>query len=239
MAKRERRMEETMKGYKIFNEDWKCQGFQYEVGKTYEMDGGIELCRRGFHFCEKLEECFNFYEAVTWNHIAEVEALGATKTDGNKTVTNKIKIIKEIQLKDGVNGSDGVNRSDGVNWSYGVNRSYGILNSYGVDGQLFLSNKPRTHGMFGTTITEGRFNLVMNIFKDNLGGWNPTFNNLKSLYVKHGSDWKKTPIPKAGEISKEEAWEDMPIVAIEYLETLPEFDADMFFEITGIDRRRP
>ena len=25
-----------MKGYKVFNPDWTCRNFQYEVGKTYE-----------------------------------------------------------------------------------------------------------------------------------------------------------------------------------------------------------
>lgn len=25
-----------MKGYKVFEPDWTCKGFQYEVGKTFE-----------------------------------------------------------------------------------------------------------------------------------------------------------------------------------------------------------
>ena len=33
------RKEEPMKGYKAFLENWKSiNGFQYKVGKTYEMD---------------------------------------------------------------------------------------------------------------------------------------------------------------------------------------------------------
>ena len=40
-----------VKGYKGFNQDLTCRGFQYEIGKTYEYNGEIELCSSGFHFC--------------------------------------------------------------------------------------------------------------------------------------------------------------------------------------------
>ena len=51
-----------MKGYKVFCSDWTCLGFQYEVGKTYEMDATeIKLCNRGFHFCKRLVDCFSYY----------------------------------------------------------------------------------------------------------------------------------------------------------------------------------
>ena len=67
-----------------------------------------------------------------------------------------------------------------------------------------------------------------------LVGWRPAFNNIKTLYLKHGSDWKETPIQNAKELSKEEAWKDMPKEAVEFVQSLPEFDAEMFEEITGI-----
>jgi len=57
---------------------------------------------------------------------------------------------------------------------------------------------------------------------------------LKSLYLKHGEQWELTPIPQAQEISKIEAWKDMPKEAIEYISSLEEFDAEIFEEITGI-----
>lgn len=44
-----------MKGYKVFNKDWTCREFQYEVGKTYEMKEDPVCCKRGFHFCRKLK----------------------------------------------------------------------------------------------------------------------------------------------------------------------------------------
>ena len=52
---------------------------------------------------------------------------------------------------------------------------------------------------------------------------------------KSGSDWKRTPIPNAQELQIKEAWEGMPIEAIEYLQSLPEFDAKIFLEVTGIE----
>ena len=42
-----------MKAYKLFNNNWTCNGFQYEVGKIYEIKGDIALCSKGFHACKK------------------------------------------------------------------------------------------------------------------------------------------------------------------------------------------
>ena len=133
----------------------------------------------------------------------------------------------------------GVNRSDGVNISSGVNRSFGILNSYGVDCALFLANKKRVYLIFGKEVSEGRYLEVKNNLYEKLGIWEPNFNNIKTLYLKNGSDWKLTPIKNAEEIARQEAWRDMPREAVEYVASLPEFDADMFFEITCIDLRQP
>ena len=87
-----------MKGYKVFNSDWTCRGFQYEVGKTYEMDKKPICCNRGFHFCKKVSDCFQYYPFDPDNKVAEVEALGDidTNNDDSKCSTNKIHIIREI-----------------------------------------------------------------------------------------------------------------------------------------------
>ena len=47
----------TVKGYKVFNPDWTCRGFQYQVGKSYEMNEEPIICERGYHFCTKLIDC--------------------------------------------------------------------------------------------------------------------------------------------------------------------------------------
>jgi len=86
-----------MKGYKVFNSDMKCLGFQYEVGKTFFHDGEIELCKSGFHFCAKIEQCFDYYKFEPKNIVCEVEPIGKILgSSEDKMVTNKIHIIRQL-----------------------------------------------------------------------------------------------------------------------------------------------
>ena len=87
-----------MKGFKVFNSDWTCRGFQFEVGKTFTEDVTPVCCDRGFHFCTKAADCFKYYSFDPDNKVAEVEALGDIdiNNDDSKCSTNKIHIIREI-----------------------------------------------------------------------------------------------------------------------------------------------
>ncbi len=88
-------------GYKAFNKDWTCRGFQYEVGKTYTMKEKPKCCNKGFHFCTNIADCFNHYDNnPERTKIALVEALGDIDKEGedSKCCTNKIKIVKEISF---------------------------------------------------------------------------------------------------------------------------------------------
>ncbi|HBG5345106.1 TPA: pentapeptide repeat-containing protein [Clostridioides difficile] len=96
-------LETIIEGYKVFNPDWTCRNFKYEVGKTYEHDGDIEVCEAGFHFCQKAIGCFNYYSFDNKNKVAKIEAIGLIKTDGDKSVTNKITIVKEIEWEELLN----------------------------------------------------------------------------------------------------------------------------------------
>lgn len=89
-------MKNIIKGYKVFNPDWTCIGFQYKVGETYEHKGDIKLCGSGFHFCVEALDCFNYYTFDSNNKVAEVEAIGLVKTGDDKSVANKIKIVREL-----------------------------------------------------------------------------------------------------------------------------------------------
>ena len=86
------------KAYKVFNSDWTCRGMKYEVGKIYSTEEKPKICKKGFHYCLKLIDCFNYYSFDPENKVAEVEVLGdiAVSPEGDKECTNKIKIVREI-----------------------------------------------------------------------------------------------------------------------------------------------
>ena len=88
----------SIKGYKVFNSDWTCRGFQFEVGKVFEENVKPKCCEEGFHFCTIAADCFNYYRFDSNNKVAEVEALGEVdyNDEDSKCATNKLRIVREI-----------------------------------------------------------------------------------------------------------------------------------------------
>lgn len=90
-------------GYKGFDRDFTCRGFQYEVGKTYEIDGEPKLCERGFHFCTSPLAVFQFYDPIKRFAIVEADEDDVILEAGNnfcKAVTRRITIVAELALED-------------------------------------------------------------------------------------------------------------------------------------------
>ena len=85
-----------MIGYKGFDKDFKCNGFQFEVGKTYMHKGGVELCESGFHFCEQPIDVLDYYN--TRFAIVECENVSKEKEADSKRVCQTITIKEEISL---------------------------------------------------------------------------------------------------------------------------------------------
>lgn len=91
---------------KGFDENLKCRGYQFEIGKTYEikLPDGYELTKEDlcsdkvFHYCNSLRKVHGYYSVVPEgnNRFCEVEVLGREVTDGDKCGSNKIKVIREI-----------------------------------------------------------------------------------------------------------------------------------------------
>ena len=94
----------AIKSYKGFDKNLKCRDFQYEIGKEYEMDGGIKVCNRGFHACESPFDVFDHYTMID-SRFCEVEQDGnISKEDrGTKICSSKIKIKAELKLADMIN----------------------------------------------------------------------------------------------------------------------------------------
>jgi hypothetical protein len=83
-----------MIGYKGFNADLTCRGFQYIVGHTHYMDPNqLDFCHSGFHFCRYPVDVFNYYNED--HHIyAKIKATGRLLVNYDKCATNEITVLE-------------------------------------------------------------------------------------------------------------------------------------------------
>lgn len=66
-----------VKGFKGTEKDMSCKGYQYELGKQFDLDEDLEpsVCHNGFHFCKSLENVFRHYKIGDGHRFFEVKAL--------------------------------------------------------------------------------------------------------------------------------------------------------------------
>ena len=239
-----------VKGYKVFNPDWTCRGFQYEVGKIFEEDVKPSCCDRGFHFCEKAADCFSYYSFNSENRVAEVIALGEVDTDGKKSCTNKIQIVREIpwqELLTIVNtGKDCTglcntgdcntgNRNTG-DWNTGdCNKSSFNTGCFNTEEQkIMLFNKPSDMTYREWIDSDARY-LLNQIPKD-VVEW---------VYEEDMTDEEKAAHPtyettggylkvldesECGQLW----WGSLSDRRKEIIKAIPNFDAEIFFQCTGV-----
>lgn len=251
-----------MKGYKVFNSDWTCRGFQYKVGEIYKHEGKISICKTGFHFCKKLIDCFNYYTFNPKNKVAIVEATGEvieeSSYSSSKCVTDEIKIVKELnwhEVLDTINlgeGNTGAKNTGDCNSGNSNTGNYNTGN-YNI-GDCNLSdknigcfctndNKCETIKLFNkesdwtldTWKNSHAFKIIDNYFKLTL--WVNEYNMTDKEKEKHPSYEATGGYLK--ELSYKKAWRNMwnhiNDKEKEVFTLLPNFDKDIFKEITGID----
>ena len=121
--------ENVITSYKGFDKNMQCRGFQYEVGKEYEMDGEIKCCNRGFHACKSPLEVWDYYDMLN-SRFAEVEQSGKIDEEemSTKICSSRIKIKAELKLADIIN--------IGVEWLKDITspskvKADGVLNDNG------------------------------------------------------------------------------------------------------------
>ena len=88
--------QEKIIAYKGLDENFRCRGFQYEVGKEYEEEVA-KCCNRGFHACENPMDVWNYY-GVSNSRFAIVEQSGKIDKQENKTCSSRIRIKAELKL---------------------------------------------------------------------------------------------------------------------------------------------
>ena len=268
-----------IKGYKVFNSDWTCKGFQYKVGETYIHNGNIEICGSGFHFCQKASDCFSYYQFDSNNKVAEIEAIGLVETSGNKSVTDRIVIVREITWQElltivnkgkdctGLNtGNHNTGNHNTGNWNTGnyntghyntgnentgycntghcntgnentgdwnsANFSTGFFNS--VEQPLYIFNKP----------TKMSRDEISNCEGIEILNWN--FENSWWIYSENMSDEEKSIHPEheatggylktvAFKTACKMMWDKLSDDEKQCVKEIPNFDAEVFKEITGIE----
>ena len=126
-------MEKVIKGYKGFNKDMTCRGFQYEEGKEYEEETA-DACHSGFHACEYPLDCFGYYspdESV----YHEVEQSGEFDRGGDdsKVASTKIKIGARLDISGLVKAAIDFTMSR-VKKEAGSDEDYGASSATGYKG---------------------------------------------------------------------------------------------------------
>ena len=157
-----------MIGYKAFDENLKCRGFQFEVGKTYDTNRAkedLKLCSDTvFHFCRELHkiEYVSDY-CISKSRVCEVIAEGDIVTDGDKYGTNKLTILREIpheELNEYNSWNNGIGNSGDFN--------SGDFNSGKWNSGNFNSGKWNSGDFNSGDFNSGNFNSG----KWNSGKWN-------------------------------------------------------------------
>ena len=235
-----------VKGFKGFNEDLTCRGFQYEIGKTYKYNGEVELCSSGFHFCRKLKDVHQFYNLKT-SRICEIVADGKIIDDDKKSVCSRMRIVREVSreeiwsiinigekntglfnsgdlnsgsLNSGSLNSGNYNSGDNNSGNFcSCNYSSGVFMSKKITYEAF--NKQLTKEEYDDLIESEGFTLLQR-FRLYAFKTRTEKNGQKHLaYLSYKASWRMF-------------WQTITPMQKLTVKRMPHFDADVFYEITGI-----
>lgn len=245
-------VQNVVQGFKVFNPDWTCRGFQYEVGKTYEMSDSPICCTRGFHFCTKAADCFNYYSFNPENKVAEVVALGEvdSENDDTKCCTNKIQIVREIPWDEVLRivntGKDctGIcntgdrntgNRNTGDRNTGDWNKSSFNTGCFMTEEQkIFMFNKPSDWSYRDWLNSDARY--LLNQIPKNVVEWVYSENMTDEEKAEHpthettGGYLKVLDESDCGQLW----WGSLSDRQKDIIKALPNFDPEIFEKCTGI-----
>jgi hypothetical protein len=92
---------EVIVSYKGFDQNFQCRGFQYEISKTYSIEGEIKACSQGFHACEEPFDVFGYYGPGTSRYALVEQSGRIDRDDGDSKIASAhITIVAELTLPD-------------------------------------------------------------------------------------------------------------------------------------------
>ena len=130
-------VQNVVHGFKVFRPEWTCDptGYnpkQYTCPGKFEEEGELDVCGHGMHFCQTAADCFNYYSFNSENKVAEVIAYGEVRTEGDKSCTDKLEIVREIPWDEVLRivnlGKNCTGRCNTGDWNTG-NRNTGNRNT--------------------------------------------------------------------------------------------------------------
>ena len=245
-----------VKGYKVFRPDWTCDPTggspkQYTCPGKFEEEGGLDVCGHGMHFCQTAADCFNYYDFDSNNKVAEVIAYGEVHTEGGKSCTDKLEIVREISWQEVLTlvntGKDCTGLCNSGNWNSGdcnsgnrnsgdwnkTNFSNGCFNT--EEPKIFLFNKPSDWTYRNWLNSDARY--LLNQIPRNVVEWvceedmtdaekaaYPTYKTTGG-YLKILDESERTQI----------WWDGLEDEEKNIIKSIPNFDPDIFRQCTGIE----
>ena len=233
---------------KGFDKNLCCRGMQFEIGKTYETgakDNEISLCSNTvFHYCDSIQNVHQHYSCNPneGNRFCEIEVLGAEVSDKEKCGSNKIRIVREIvgdelkTLLGMINGNTGLFNTGNMNSGNmnsgnrnSGNRNSGHWNSCNCSNGVFCNKEDRDIRIFnkpsGMSLREfenSRYYDALISKPLELTWWDEESKSLKTRSYKEACRiW----------------WNALTEENKEIIQQIPNFDCEIFFDITGIDLR--
>ena len=239
---------------KGMNKDMICRGYQFEVGKEYKIDTKgkpLELCSGTvFHYCKTLAQVHRFYDCKNKDHrYFEIEVLGEEVEDIEKCGSNHIKIVREIVgeelelMKNSGTDNTGLFNSGHMNSGdrNSGDRNSGVFNSCNYSNGVFCNKEDMDIRIFNMPSGMSMRDFYRSKYWDAMCSVDfPLTEWVEYTEEEKQADEKKALI--GGYLKKNTYqyacarwWEDMSEENREIIMSMPNFDAEVFKDITGIE----
>ena len=206
--------------------------FSLKLDKNISMKGQF-LFAQGFHFCKDVPS-INGYYTLKDSRVCEVEAIGKviSESEGDKSVTNHIKILRELSRQEIFSlaniGKDntGINNSGDSNSGHSNSGSFCSCNN---SAGLFMS-KHISYEAFNKLLTESEYNTLT----DSLGyaiccGFKLVRYRVRTETGKYG-DFRYMSYKASWRVF----WNNLTFAERNAVRNMPYIDKGVFEEITGV-----